>query len=285
VDNHRPIVGVFAGLTTIDLAYEVESFPAPNGKVAARGQEITAGGPAANAAVTFAHCGGNAVLISAVGCHPMTQVVRSDLDSCKVTIRDSTPGATQPPPVSSICVLRSTGERSIVSANARAFAELRYDFNPAWLDGASIVLVDGHHLELGIQVAAEARRRGVEVVLDGGSWKPGLERLLALVDTAICSQDFASPLGDVRLLGVQRLAVTRGQAPLLYWVGSEARELSVPPVTAVDTLGAGDIFHGAFCWSRARGAEFPEALGYAAQVASESCRHWGTRSWRAHVHG
>jgi sugar/nucleoside kinase (ribokinase family) len=283
MDKSQIIRGVFAGLTTIDLAYDVEAFPAPNGKVAARGQEITAGGPASNAAVTFAHFGGNAELITAIGCHPMTEVVRSDLGACGVTIRDAAAGVRQPPPVSSICVLRSTGERSVVSANAGAFAALSYNFDPEWLAGTSIVLVDGHHLELGIQVAAEARRRGVEVVLDGGSWKPGLERLLALVDTAICSQDFVSPQGDVRILGVKRLAVTRGQAPIRYWAGEEAREIAVPAVKAVDTLGAGDIFHGAFCWSRASGAEFAEALGFAAKVASESCRHWGTRSWRGHV--
>lgn len=283
--RHSSPRGVFAGLTTIDIGYAVDAFPAPNRKVAALGQETTAGGPCANAAVTFAHFAGSATLLTALGSHPLTHIARADLTACGVKIIDATASAAAPPPVSSICVLRSTGERSVVSANAKAFASLTYHFEPGWLEGASILLVDGHHLELAFQAAAEARRRGVEVVLDGGSWKPGLDRLLACVDIAICSDDFVSPMGDLLALGARHVAVTRGQQPIVYRSAAGQAMIEVPAIQAVDTLGAGDIFHGAFCWSRTAGAEIPEALQFAARVATESCRHWGTRSWRQHVPG
>ncbi|MDJ0536213.1 MAG: PfkB family carbohydrate kinase [Xenococcaceae cyanobacterium MO_207.B15] len=47
---------------------------------------------------------------------------------------------------------------------------------------------------------------------------------------------------------------------------------------AVDTLGAGDIFHGAFC-NYILQEDFPTALFLAAQMASKSCQFFGTRSW------
>jgi len=53
--------------------------------------------------------------------------------------------------------------------------------------------------------------------------------------------------------------------------------------TAPDTSGAGDIFHGAFCFYACEpGATFQDALAKAAVVASESCRHIGTRAWMRH---
>src|SRR5581483_10151985 len=93
-------------------------------------------------------------------------------------------------PISSIFVHKQTGERTVVSPNAAAFGDMEYAFDPAWLEGASIVLVDGHHMPLCIAAARAAR---VPVVLDGGSWKPGMTELLKDVDIAICSADFTPP--------------------------------------------------------------------------------------------
>ncbi len=55
------------------------------------------------------------------------------------------------------------------------------------------VLVDGHHLAAATVLARAARRRGVPVVLDGGSWKPGPGELLREVDDAVLSADFVLP--------------------------------------------------------------------------------------------
>jgi hypothetical protein len=60
----------------------------------------------------------------------------------------------------------------------------------------SAVLVDGHHLDLALPVAAAARAAGVPVLLDGGSWKPGLEGLLELVDIALLSRTSGSPVSS-----------------------------------------------------------------------------------------
>ena len=59
--------GIFVGLSTIDVVYGVDEFPAANTKVAAHSQEVFVGGPATNAAVTFAQLGGEPALVTAVG--------------------------------------------------------------------------------------------------------------------------------------------------------------------------------------------------------------------------
>lgn len=281
--------GIFVGLCTIDVIHRAPGVPASNEKMVAQEQLCVAGGPATNAAVTFAHLGEEASLVTALGAHPMTQVVRDDLSVSRVELRDLVPMAAVPPTISSIIVTASTGERAVVSTNATRMAVLGRLMRAQWLDGVGIMLVDGHHMAVAITAARKARARGIPVVLDGGSWKKGMEMLLPYVDMAICSERFCPPggvAGDPSVLsylhsvGVGACALTRGPRSILYRTRVSSGELPVAHVRAKDTLGAGDIFHGAFCAFITRpGATFAEALCRASRVASESCRHFGTRAW------
>jgi sugar/nucleoside kinase (ribokinase family) len=135
-----------------------------------------------------------------------------------------------------------------------------------------------------------ARSRGIQVVLDGGSWKAGTEELLKTVDTAICSADFMPPgcLTEEDVLkflldhGVKNIAITKGAEPIRFVSDGSSGIVPVPQIRLVDTMGAGDILHGAFCYFASNGSVFEEALRSAARVASESCRFHGTREWMKH---
>ncbi len=272
------MTGCFVGLCTVDLTYVVSEFPVPNHKVSASNQELSAGGPAANAAITFAFLGGAASLVTALGVHALAAIAREDLEKHKVELHDLAQDPSAAPALSSICVQAATGERTIVSANAAAQSALLDKFDSQVLSGAKILLVDGHHMPVCIAAARAAREVGITVVMDGGSWKEGMEGLLDFVDIAICSEDFMPP---VKLCdrGVEKIAITRGAKPILWSTAESNGELPVRAIEPKDTSGAGDIFHGAFCWAHASGSEFTEALEYASGVATESCLHYGTRSW------
>lgn len=327
---------LFCGLATLDVVQTVDRVPAANEKVVARGLDVAAGGPAANAAVACATLGVRARLVTRVGGGPLGAAVLGDLAAAGVDVVDlAGPGHT--PPVSTVLVTAATGERAVVSVNATvggASLELPPNEVPAdaW-DGAGVVLVDGHHLDLALDVARAARARGIPVLLDGGSWKPGLEGLLALVDVAVVSADFAVPggaddggsgrdvlgdvlgdvLADVHALGPRVVARSAGGGPIAVLDASGARhEVPVPRVAVVDTLGAGDVLHGALAawWATAvgrgggpgdggpgsggpdgggpggggplGGPDTPDAvagLAWAATVASASCAAAGARGW------
>jgi sugar/nucleoside kinase (ribokinase family) len=318
---------LFTGLCTLDIIQGVTRMPGRNEKVTAQRQAIAAGGPATNAAVTFAFLGGQATLLTGVGCHPLTRGMLVDLQHAGVTLIDAAAGDGAPPAVSSIIVTEGTGDRCVVSTNA---AGLRLQ-PPSTLDdlvaAADVVLIDGHHPALALAAARLARARGRPCILDGGSWKPHTPDLLPHVDIAICSADFRPPslpsgsprgadvldaLLDALLdAGVPWAAVTDGSQPVRWACGGEAGsasggeastasggaarvasggaargEVPVPPVDVADTLGAGDVFHGAFAHAMAGvGAVDPEsfssALRFAACVAAHSCRSFGTRDWMA----
>src|SRR5208283_6239528 len=220
---HRP-KGLFVGLATIDVAYLVEKIPLRNAKIAVPSQQVSAGGPSANAAATFAFLGGRGALVTAVGKHPLGTVIRQDLGHFSVTVHDIARNRKEAPPLSSILVLRGSGERTVVSANAAAFPPISFRFNPRWLNGVSVVQVDGHYMPLCIAGARLARSRGIPVVLDSGSWKEGMAELLLAIDIAICSDGYRPPScrdnGDsLEFLagqGIRQVAITRGAAPIIY---------------------------------------------------------------------
>lgn len=283
--------GIFVGLSTVDIVYGVRQFPSANSKVVASSQDIFAGGPAANAAITFSHLGGKATLVTAVGQHAIGGLIREECARYGVQMIDITPRSTDPPAISSITV-DEAGQRNVVWINAVRSAAVDYVVDASRVRNAAVVLVDGHNMKACQAWASAARRSKVRVVMDGGSWKVGTDKLLRNVDTAICSADFLPPgcptlvevVGYLRRYGVWQVAVTNGAEPIEFRSDSLLGEIPVPRVTSVDTMGAGDIFHGAFCYYISVGADFPEALRQAAWIATRSTQFRGPRQWMALWH-
>lgn len=283
--------GIFVGLSTVDVVFGVDELPSPNTKVVARSQDVFVGGPATNASITFGQLGGRATLVTSVGRHALASVVREELQRYSIQLIDLYlyPDFDDVPVISSISVKR-TGERNIISANSTRVNALPVQIDDGILKEAGVVLVDGHYMQA-CQVWAEAAHaRGTPVVLDGGSWKNGTQELLNSVDIAICSADFFPPgcsteedvLNYLKDCGVANIAITKGAEPVRYVSGVASGFVQVPQVEVVDTMGAGDTFHGAFCYYASIGRGFAEALGEAARVATESCRFRGTREWMKH---
>lgn len=280
------IQGIFVGLSTIDLVYEVDKFPKADSKVTALSQAAYAGGPATNAAVTFRHLGGKPNLVTSIGRHPLTALIRNELNTYGVNALDLSPDRSDVPAISAAAV-NSRGQRNVISANASRLSEYSDQVNGKLLSSASVLLVDGHLMRACIAWARAARQQRTAVVLDGGSWKPGTEQLLPHIETAICSSDFlppgcAAPDQVIEFLGghgVSQIAITAGSKPIRFKWEQGAGSIPVPEVPTVDTMGAGDIFHGASSYFLATGMSFPDALTRAASIAADSSRFRGTRAW------
>jgi sugar/nucleoside kinase (ribokinase family) len=268
---------VAVGLCTVDLVQRVPALPAPGEKVQSLSVEVAAGGPAANAAVAVAALGGRARLSTVLGAHPLARLAAEDLSSCGVELADLLPDREAPPAVSAVSVRAGDGERTVVSHNAAGVSAP----GTADLSDADVLLLDGHHPALALRAAAEARDRGIPVVLDAGSWKPVLTDLLPLVDVCACSSAF-----DPRVpLDNPVVIRTDGPDPVCWSAGPADGEVAVPPVTARDTAGAGDVWHGAFALAVARlgrvpgPAEVPGMIRYANRAAAIRIQHEGARAW------
>ncbi|MBN1927428.1 MAG: hypothetical protein JW798_16460, partial [Prolixibacteraceae bacterium] len=150
-------------------------------------------------------------------------------------------------------------------------------------DVYGFVFIDGFYPEIAMPILQQARAKGIEVVFDGGSWKPHLPDILPFVDYAICSDNFHPPGCDtyqkifdyILDQGVKEVAITRGEDNILTPEG----EVGIDKVIAVDSLGAGDILHGAFCWYMLKNNSFLQAITNASKVATFSTIYKGTRRW------
>ena len=287
----------------LDVQQTVDRLPGPDEKLVATDLLVASGGPAANAAVTAAALGVSARLLTRIGTSPLGALIRSDLSAHDVGVVDRA-GPNDQPAVSTVLVTRGTGQRAVVSVNATKHGaadpipgQAAGDWLAPLLAGVDAVLVDGHHLDLAVPVGAAARAIGIPVLLDGGSWKPGLELLLAQVDIALISADLRVPdrvvgrngrpaddvLAAVSALGPPVVARSRGPLPIGVLTPDGRAELPVPQVAVLDTLGAGDVLHGALsAWLAVRGAgDLLAGLAWAANVAADSCTAPGARGWLA----
>ncbi|MGD1704942.1 sugar kinase [Dapis sp. BLCC M229] len=277
--------GLFVGLITLDLIYLTPTYPDKNQKIVANNYAVTAGGPATNAAVTFSYFNNQTTLLCGLGNHPITHLIKADLEKHNVTIQDLDKNRSEPPPVSSIITTQDTGDRAVISINAVKSQISKELISPDIINNVDIVLIDGHQMAASLEIAQLAKSKNIPIVIDGGSWKSGFEEILPFVDYAICSANFYPPncesqeevFAYLANQNIPHIAITQGEKPIKYLSKGKFGNVEVPKINAVDTLGAGDIFHGAFCHYIFNG-EFTEALANAANIAAYSCQYFGTRN-------
>lgn len=278
---------VFVGLTTLDIIQRVTSEPRWGHKGVCESSELVAGGPAANAAVTFAALMGSATLVTAVGVGGAADAARQDLTRHGVQVVDCAPVGWDLPIAT--CIITANGERTVISSGATTSGAR---LNPRAREAvarADALLIDGHHPLLARE--ALSLTHGLKV-LDAGSTKTHVEPWLGEFDVVVCSADYVpqaqkhgvSVTGHVLAAGAGAVVVTHGSGPV-QWQRHGGPEYSVDPpaVRTKDTLGAGDAFHGAFIagllHEPAGLASLPSAVELATATASLRCSVVGARSW------
>lgn len=286
-DSERAPAGLFVGLATLDVVHRIAEAPAVNEKVTATAQFVAAGGPAANAAVTFAALGGRATLLTALGDGAVADLIRADLARHRVDVVDAAAGTERAVPVSAVSVLESTGERSVVSLDAVHSDAEPLESMADLVADADVLLVDGHHPMLA-RAAVGTAAQSVPVVVDAGRWKPVMTDVVPHATDMVCSADFRVPGADrsastaAALVddGVATVVITHGGDPVEWWSDGRCGSVPVPVVEAVDTLGAGDAFHGAYCFFAAEpGSDVAYRIDRAARVAALRCSRVGPRAW------
>ena len=298
-EDMNPSRVLFLGRTTLDVLYWLDCLPEEDTKAYARHCQAAPGGPALNAAITHSLLRGKALLVSAIGGGPWAPHLRSELERHGLALLDLAAGTAYQAPLSTVLVNAANGSRTIVNPPIST-VHLRH-LGPEWAVEAPaswgaippVVLSDGFFLEETLPLLLACNNAGAALVLDGGSWKPGTEQLAPLLTAAICGERFAVPghpatpeavFAWFADQGVPSIAVTRGAKSIFGWDCGRRFEIEVAPIDAADTLGAGDVLHGAFCYHFALQPEFEPALRQAAALATRSCQSLGIQSWASPPH-
>lgn len=276
---------LFCGLTTIDLAHEVSSLPEKGAKIVAERASKDVGGPATNAARTASALGHPTRLASLLGDGPLAFLARRLLENEGIEIIDLADRGD--PAISSIAVTPD-GERTVISTNnaGRRAKTPSEDI----LDDVSVLLIDGHLMKIQTALARSARERGIPVVLDAGSYRDGIRELMATCSHVVASDAFRFPeapsmsgaelCAEIAGLGAQLAGQTHGPAGIDVLIDGQHEVIPVETAsTVVDTLGAGDVMHGALASALADGLEGTDAVEFAARVATRSVQYSGALSW------
>ncbi len=291
---------LFLGRATLDALYRLDRLPEEDTKTYASELRAAPGGPALNAAIANALLGGQSMLVTAVGGGLWAQPVRDELERLVIGLLDLAAGTPYETPLCTVLVNASNGSRTVVNPPIvqTPLRRLSAGWPPqaptsgAWPGGPipPVVLSDGFFIEETWALLAACKNAGAAICLDSGSWKPGTQELAGLLTAAICSERFSVPgqsaepdaaLSWFAAKGVPHVAVTRGAKSILGWDRGRRFEIEVAQIAAVDTLGAGDVLHGAFCHYFALNPEFEPALGRASEIATLSCQSLGVQAWAA----
>ena len=290
----RPRV-LYVGRTTLDVLYRLDAFPQEDTKVFASATRMVPGGPAANAAITHALLMGEAALLTALGRRPRAGVVRRELERHRISVIDLADGTAYETPLATVLVNTSSGTRTVVNPPPSPVNLSQVEkWDEAWGALPRLILCDGFRVRETLPLLQRCREEGIPICLDGGSWKPGTEELVPLLTVAICSERFRVPdlesiedadpdatLQWLQARGVSCSAITRGPRSIVGLENGRRFEIEIQDVHAVDTLGAGDVLHGAFCLRYAATGDFEGSLRFASVIATQSCKGLGIGAWRA----
>jgi sulfofructose kinase len=276
------------GIAVIDHIFRIEAMPKSDTKNRANAFTISSGGNMANAAVAIARLGGRARLCAPLGGPAGTDIagdaILKTLEQENVDHSAVVRIAGVHSSISAILV-EPGGERAIVNYRDAALAEARCD-NPAKLiETVDAVLIDNRFPEFSLPVAKAARQSGKIVLMDADDPTRETDALLNACSHVVFSshglrntaqmQDFTAGLNAVAKRTGALLAVTDGANGLWWHDRNAVRHIAAHPVQAVDTLGAGDVFHGACVLALAQGRDFEPALRYSAAAAAIKCSRFG----------
>ena len=275
------------GMPVRDLTFRVQGLPARGSKEHASHFEEICGGNALNGAIGIVRLGGRASICGPMGDSRETssryifeQMAHEGIETKHIV---HMPGLVTP--ISNI-MIDPTGERTIVTFRDPELWKVKLPDADILLEDCQAILTESRCAEFCTDLCAEACRRGIPVIVDVDRAMSLREGLLTasthlvfssepLQETAGVADD-GEALKKIAQLTPSFLAGTRGPRGTI-WLDDDGSLQQTPafPVHTVDTLGAGDVFHGAFALAITEKQGLREALRFASAAAALKCTRFG----------
>ncbi|HTW24522.1 MAG TPA: PfkB family carbohydrate kinase [Candidatus Baltobacteraceae bacterium] len=283
----KAIDAVGVGINATDTIIRLPYFPKTDSKVEVISSEMMPGGQVASAMVACRRWGLRVRYVGKVGEDAAAQLQMDEMEREGVDARWIVAEGRESQS-SYILVDETTGERTVLWKRDPSIALYPGDLKREWIWDAGILLIDGHDTDASAKAARWAKQEDLEVVGDFDNHYRGVEAVLENTDFPITSKDFPARLtGEKNLLKslpeiferfkCRLIAATLGRQGVIAWDGSRFLLCPGYRVEAVDTTGAGDIFHGAFVYGLARKWRIEEILEFACAAAALNCMAPGAR--------
>ena len=280
------VVGV--GLNATDTLILLPQFPAYGGKVPIDEEVLSPGGQVASALVACAKLGLKTKYIGSVGDDlrgeiQMESLRNSGINLDHIQIRRNCPNQS-----AYILVDRKTGERTVLWSRPDCLRIRPEQIAPEQITCARLLHIDGHDTPAVGRAAHIARENGIPVTVDVDTIYEGFEMVLPSVDYLVASSEFPcrwtgedDPFSALETIqtryGMKVAAMTLGSYGALARVNDRFHYSPGFVVSCVDTTGAGDVFHGAFCYAVLQAMGIDDALDFSNAMAALNCTKLGAR--------
>jgi sugar/nucleoside kinase (ribokinase family) len=276
------------GMPVRDLTFHVQGLPKRGLKIGAKRFEEIAGGNAFNAAVAISRLDGGVAFCGPMGdaSETSSRYIFDKAAELGIAMQDIVhmPGLVTP--ISTV-MIDPGGERTIITFRDPELWKVRLPEADRMLSDCDAILAESRCAAFCTGLCAEARRRGIPVVIDVDSAMSMREGLLTASSHLIFSSEALQATADIAddAAALQKLAKvtpaflagTRGSQGTV-WLdpnGGGLRQTAAFPVHTVDTLGAGDVFHGAFTLAMTENQDLEDALRFASAAAAIKCTRFG----------
>jgi sulfofructose kinase len=287
--GNDPIQVIGLGQACVDYLGTVPCFPQENEKVELVGLVTQCGGPASTAMVTLARLGIPVSFIGVVSDDPFGFRIKENLiqEGVDVAGLRTRPGFNSQ--FAFIAISTETGDRTIFWTRGSVPPLTAKDIDLTGFSSAKLLHLDGLMIEASLEAARQARDRGLTVVLDAGTPRAESRDLVSHVDILIASERFAAGLtgqgvADGKSLrrlekfGPREVVITMGTKGSIG-LGEDGIVRQAPfPVKAIDTTGAGDVFHGAYIYGLLKGFRMKECMRFASAAAAIKCLKIGAQA-------
>ena len=283
MENSPKVIGI--GHCTVDVICPLERFPEIDVKTEIAGLVVQGGGPSANAMCALAKLGVRTALVSRLGTDIFGRFARADLLRRDVECTHLFMDEDSKSPLSVIVTENERSTRTIIVYKGENCTVDPLWLSDGWIMTGDVLHIDGHQLPASLFAAQHFKAAGKTIVFDAGSWRLGSEELLGFADVVIASKLFASKFSDdikaaldaLRGYGAKTAIVTLGADGAIGLDDFGIVESPGFEIAAVDTTGAGDVFHGAYIFAMHAGMQLRDALAFANAAAAIKCGHLGGR--------
>ncbi len=280
------VVGI--GQCCLDYLAVVDTYPEVDTKNEVIEWHEQSGGPIATALITLSRLGVRCRFHGITGDDFAAQKIKQALINENVNVQGLLKREKSVSHIALIVIEKSSAKRTIFwkrpSGEPLSADELGHDF----LKEANLLILDGLMADVSLYAAQRAREYNIPVMLDAGRARPGMLEVSMLSDYVVASQDFAKDLGweltqnglneQRGKLGCKVLAITLGERGSLNVSEDEFLQIEAFKVDAIDTTGAGDVFHGGYIYGLLKGWSLRDTAVFASAVAAMKCRKIGAQA-------
>lgn len=280
---------ICVGHSTYDTTLPMDEYPTENLKYRIKNHIECGGGPASNGAYLLAKWGIDTTILSVVGDDYYGEKIIEDFKKIGVNTNFIEKKENHLTSSSYIIANMSNGSRTIITSKSSPIRKLQQTVK---INDANLILIDGEHPETALEIL-EANKNAISV-LDAGRLTDDTKKLGQLVTYLVCSKTFAEDFSQIKISTDNIETLTAAYNSLVEYFKTNViitleekgsftmlDNLGIVPsikVKAIDSTGAGDIFHGAFTYFIGNGYSLQDTIKYSSITGGISVTRVGSRN-------